>query len=120
MARYDIEKRQAIEEEDYEKAKLKKQQMQEYRAETYRQLQLNNLLDFIDVSLVFFAHKKNSFYSFFSKHLKKNKTIAVRSLLKKSNQVLVDNKTDYSSDSYDNKSYKEVINGLFLIVMLYH
>ena len=50
LARYDIEKRQAIEEEDYEKAKLKKQQMQEYRAETYRQLQMNNLLDFIDVS----------------------------------------------------------------------
>lgn len=58
MARYDIEKRQAIEEEDYEKAKLKKHQMQEYRAETYRQLQFNNLLDFIDVSLIFFAHKK--------------------------------------------------------------
>jgi hypothetical protein len=50
LARYDIEKRQAIEDEDYEKAKLKKQQMHEYRAETYRQLQMNNLLDFIDVS----------------------------------------------------------------------
>ena len=50
MARYDIEKRQAIENEDYEKAKAKKQQMQEYRAETYKQLQKHNLLDFIDVS----------------------------------------------------------------------
>ena len=49
LARYDIEKRQAIEEEDYEKAKLKKQQMQEYRAQTYRQLQQNNLLEFVDV-----------------------------------------------------------------------
>jgi centrosomal protein CEP104 len=51
LARYDIEKRQAIEDEDYEKAKLKKAQMQEYRAETYRQLQKHNLLDFLDVSL---------------------------------------------------------------------
>lgn len=58
MARYDIEKRQAIEEEDYEKAKLKKQQMQEYRAETYRQLQVNNLLDFIDVSIKIRQEKK--------------------------------------------------------------
>ena len=60
LARYDIEKRQAIEEEDYEKAKLKKQQMQEYRAETYRQLQMNNLLDFIDVSfkIVSTLHKR--------------------------------------------------------------
>ena len=60
LARYDIEKRQAIEEEDYEKAKLKKQQMQEYRAETYRQLQMNNLLDFIDVSfkIVSTFHKR--------------------------------------------------------------
>lgn len=50
LARYDIEKRQAIEEEDYERAKLKKQQIQEYRSDTYKQLQQNNLLDFIDVS----------------------------------------------------------------------
>lgn len=49
LARYDIEKRQAIEEEDYEKAKLKKQQIQDYRKETYRQLQENNMLEFIDV-----------------------------------------------------------------------
>ena len=53
LARYDIEKRQAIEEEDYEKAKLKKVQMQEYRSETYRQLQFNNLLEFVDVSQFF-------------------------------------------------------------------
>ena len=50
LARYDIEKRQAIDEEDYEKAKIKKQQMQQYRADTYKQLQENNLLDIIDVS----------------------------------------------------------------------
>ena len=55
LARYDIEKRQAIEDEDYEKAKIKKQQMQEYRTETYRQLQQNNLLEFIDV-IIFLAY----------------------------------------------------------------
>jgi len=53
LARYDIEKRQAIEDEDYEKAKIKKQQMQEYRNETYKQLNQNNLLEYIDV-IVFF------------------------------------------------------------------
>ena len=51
LARYDIEKRQALEEEDYERAKLKKYQIQEYRAETYKQLQANNLLGYIDVRL---------------------------------------------------------------------
>jgi centrosomal protein CEP104 len=65
LARYDIEKRQAIEEEDYEKAKLKKQHMQQYRAETYKQLKENNLLDFIDVSLIIliypcFAHENST------------------------------------------------------------
>jgi hypothetical protein len=50
LARYDIEKRQAIQDEDYEKAKTKKLQMQEYRAETYKQLQKHNLLGLIDVS----------------------------------------------------------------------
>jgi hypothetical protein len=57
LARYDIEKRQAIEEEDYEKAKLKKKQMQDYRADTYRQLQQNNLLEFVDVSLSLFIYQ---------------------------------------------------------------
>lgn len=50
LARYDLEKRQAIEEEDYEKAKQKKLQMQEYRSETYRQLRENNLIEYIEVS----------------------------------------------------------------------
>lgn len=54
LARYDIEKRQAIEEEDYEKAKIKKQQMLQYRADTYKQLQENNLLDMIDVIIYIF------------------------------------------------------------------
>ncbi len=66
MARYDIEKRQAIEEEDYEKAKMKKKQMQDYRAETYRQLQQNNLLEFVDVSesyLFYFYKYEINFYT---------------------------------------------------------
>jgi len=49
LARYDLEKRQAIEEEDYERAKQKKLLMQEYRSETYRQLRNNNLMEYIDV-----------------------------------------------------------------------
>lgn len=65
LARYDIEKRQAIEEEDYEKAKLKKQQIQEYRADTYKQLQQSNLLDFIDVRSLLFTFKQQQFTSFF-------------------------------------------------------
>lgn len=49
LARYDLEKRQAIEDEDYEKAKQKKVQMYEYRTETYRQLRNQNLIDYIEV-----------------------------------------------------------------------
>jgi centrosomal protein CEP104 len=56
LARYDIEKRQAIEDEDYEKAKIKKHQMQEYRSETYKQLYQNNLLEYIDV-IIFIDNK---------------------------------------------------------------
>jgi centrosomal protein CEP104 len=56
LARYDIEKRQAIEDEDYEKAKIKKHQMQEYRSETYKQLYQNNLLEYIDV--IFYINKE--------------------------------------------------------------
>jgi hypothetical protein len=51
LARYDIEKKQALEEEDYERAKLKKYQIQEYRTETYKQLQANNLLGYVEVRL---------------------------------------------------------------------
>jgi centrosomal protein CEP104 len=50
LARYEIEKRQAIEEEDYERAKIKKQQIQEYRSDTYKQLNENGFLDFIEVN----------------------------------------------------------------------
>ncbi|CAF0816816.1 unnamed protein product [Didymodactylos carnosus] len=47
LARYDVEKRQAIENEDYETAQQKKDKMELYRAETYKQLQMLNLLDIV-------------------------------------------------------------------------
>ncbi|CAF3616574.1 unnamed protein product [Adineta steineri] len=47
LARYEVEKRQAIENEDYDIAQLKKDKMELYRAETYRQLQVLNLLDVV-------------------------------------------------------------------------
>jgi centrosomal protein CEP104 len=49
LARYDLEKRQAIEDEDYEKAKIKTEQMKIYRAETHKGLRDNNLIDLLDV-----------------------------------------------------------------------
>ncbi|UJR26748.1 hypothetical protein I4U23_008063 [Adineta vaga] len=47
LARYDVEKRQAIENEDYDVAQTKKDKMELYRAETYKQLQVLNLLDVV-------------------------------------------------------------------------
>ncbi|CAF5004658.1 unnamed protein product, partial [Rotaria socialis] len=47
LARYEVEKRQAIENEDYETAQSKKDKMELYRTETYKQLQLLNLLDVV-------------------------------------------------------------------------
>ncbi|CAF2436445.1 unnamed protein product [Rotaria sp. Silwood2] len=47
LARYEVEKRQAIENEDYETAQSKKDKMELYRAETYKQLQVLNLLDVV-------------------------------------------------------------------------
>lgn len=40
-----MEKRYAVEKEDYDLAKKKKQQMDAYRLKVYPQLQLHNLLD---------------------------------------------------------------------------
>lgn len=40
-----MEKRYAVEKEDYDLAKKKKQQMDAYRLKVYQQLQLHNLLD---------------------------------------------------------------------------
>ncbi|XP_069110819.1 centrosomal protein of 104 kDa-like isoform X1 [Argopecten irradians] len=44
LGKYDVEKRQAIENEDYDTAKLKKVQMEEYRLQIYRDLRLGELL----------------------------------------------------------------------------
>ncbi|XP_070696146.1 centrosomal protein of 104 kDa [Pempheris klunzingeri] len=45
LARYDVEKRCAIEKEDYDLAKKKKELMEEYRRSVYQQLEVHNLLD---------------------------------------------------------------------------
>ena len=61
MGRYEVEKRRAIETEDYDLAKIKKIQMEEYRLQIYQQLEVSDLLklskvrisSFIKISLVF-------------------------------------------------------------------
>ncbi|XP_071059928.1 centrosomal protein of 104 kDa isoform X3 [Pseudochaenichthys georgianus] len=45
LARYDVEKRCAIEKEDYDLAKKKKEMMEEYRTSVYQQLEVHHLLD---------------------------------------------------------------------------
>uniref|UniRef100_W5LKK4 Centrosomal protein 104 n=1 Tax=Astyanax mexicanus TaxID=7994 RepID=W5LKK4_ASTMX len=45
LGRYDVEKHSAIEREDYDTAKEKKEQMEAYRLRVYQQLQLHDLLD---------------------------------------------------------------------------
>ncbi|XP_060738010.1 centrosomal protein of 104 kDa [Tachysurus vachellii] len=45
LGRYDVEKHSAIEREDYDKAKQKKEQMETYRLRVYQQLELHDLLD---------------------------------------------------------------------------
>ncbi|XP_015235681.1 PREDICTED: centrosomal protein of 104 kDa [Cyprinodon variegatus] len=45
LARYDVEKKCAIEKEDYDLAKKKKELMDEYRKSVYQQLEVHNLLD---------------------------------------------------------------------------
>ncbi|XP_041655412.1 centrosomal protein of 104 kDa isoform X2 [Cheilinus undulatus] len=45
LARYDVEKRCAIEKEDYDLAKKKKELMEDYRKSVYQQLEVHNLLD---------------------------------------------------------------------------
>ncbi|XP_030077943.1 centrosomal protein of 104 kDa isoform X2 [Microcaecilia unicolor] len=45
LGRYEVEKRCAVEKEDYGLAKQKKEQMEEYRLKVYQQLELHNLLD---------------------------------------------------------------------------
>lgn len=45
LGRYDVEKRQAVEAEDYDKAKIKKLQADEYRLQAYKELDLHDLLE---------------------------------------------------------------------------
>ncbi|XP_051509158.1 centrosomal protein of 104 kDa-like isoform X4 [Myxocyprinus asiaticus] len=45
LGRYDVEKHSAIEREDYDTAKQKKEEMDAYRLTVYQQLELHNLLD---------------------------------------------------------------------------
>ena len=45
-----MEKRKAVENEDYDLAKVKKDQMEEYRMKIYQQLQKYNLLEHAGVS----------------------------------------------------------------------
>ncbi|KAM3617107.1 uncharacterized protein V6R79_002318 [Siganus canaliculatus] len=50
LARYDVEKHCAIEKEDYDLAKTKKELMDEYRKSVYQQLEVHNLLDMAMIS----------------------------------------------------------------------
>ena len=45
LGRYDVEKRSALEKEDYELAQKRTEQMEEYRGKVYHQLQVHDLLD---------------------------------------------------------------------------
>lgn len=45
LGRYEVEKRCAVEKEDYDLAKEKKQQMEHFRSRVYEQLQLHSLVD---------------------------------------------------------------------------
>lgn len=45
LARYDVEKQCAMDKGDFEEARKKKEQMEEYRKSVYQQLEVHNLLD---------------------------------------------------------------------------
>ena len=49
LARLDTDKRAALANEDYARAELKKNQINQYRTETFKQLYNANLLGYIDV-----------------------------------------------------------------------
>jgi hypothetical protein len=55
LGKAEVEKRQAIDSENYDKAKSKKQQMDDYRHLAYEKLRVNDLLDasMIPVSTLF-------------------------------------------------------------------
>uniref|UniRef100_A0AAY4BF90 Centrosomal protein of 104 kDa n=1 Tax=Denticeps clupeoides TaxID=299321 RepID=A0AAY4BF90_9TELE len=52
LGRCHVEKRSAIEKEDYDTARLMKEQMEEYRLMVYQQLQLHDLLDVDQVGVI--------------------------------------------------------------------
>lgn len=45
LGRYEVEKRCAVEKEDYDRAKEKQQQMERFRSQVYEQLRLHSLVD---------------------------------------------------------------------------
>lgn len=49
LGKFEVEKRQAVENEDYDKAKLKKIQMEEYRVNQYQRLNVPQLLAIAEV-----------------------------------------------------------------------
>lgn len=53
LGKFEVEKRQAVENEDYDKAKLKKVQMDEYRLQVYKDLNLPDLLETSGVCVLY-------------------------------------------------------------------
>ena len=51
LGKFEVEKRQAVENEDYDRAKQKKSQMDEYRMQMYKQLEIENLIEITQVRL---------------------------------------------------------------------
>uniref|UniRef100_A0AAR2KEX6 Centrosomal protein of 104 kDa n=1 Tax=Pygocentrus nattereri TaxID=42514 RepID=A0AAR2KEX6_PYGNA len=73
LGRYDVEKHSAIEREDYDTAKQKKEQMESYRLKVYQQLELHDLLDIGQVRLlstvqsqILFIHLNHAFIQLIS------------------------------------------------------
>ncbi|XP_068190631.1 centrosomal protein of 104 kDa isoform X3 [Antennarius striatus] len=66
LALYDVEKKCAIEKEDYNLAKEKKELMEEYRRNIYQQLEVHNLLD---ITMITKAAEVPSFVQFSAGHL---------------------------------------------------
>ncbi|MFT7804571.1 centrosomal protein of 104 kDa [Arapaima gigas] len=60
LGRLDVEKHYAIEKEDYDTARQKKEQMEEYRRKVYRQLELHDLLDTVQVCVMADFHNEDS------------------------------------------------------------
>ena len=52
LGKYEVEKRQAAENEDFDKAKAKKAQMDEYRMQLYQELEISDMLESLGVKIV--------------------------------------------------------------------